>query len=211
MLRNPHVFQIKTIDIHVVSYSLRKGSASPQEGSRMKIALGVETGAFRKVCRCAAALWLVWLLAAPAGQQNSRMTLSAQTPPPPYCFTNTSTPPNLGTTAQGIAPNNNAFVSDYNKLSQAAWCSFIALNWAAAGNGSPTMTADASKPLGTCTNLGTTACSLVWETWRSSDQVYNANPLPCSGGPAQPQIHQLRMGNPNTARANPHAPGQFMR
>src|SRR5262249_5108971 len=41
--------------------------------------------------------------------------------------------------------------------------------------------------------------------------VYSANPLPCSGGPAQPQIHRLRMGNPNTARANPHAPGQFMR
>jgi hypothetical protein len=139
------------------------------------------------------------------------MTLSAQTPPPPYCFTSNSTPPNLGTTAQGIAPNNNAFVSDYNKLSQAAWCSFIALNWAAAGNGSPTMTADASKPLGTCANLGTTACSLVWQTWRPSDKVYNANPLPCSGGPPEPQTHRLRMGNPNTARANPHAPGQFMR
>jgi hypothetical protein len=155
---------------------------------------------------------LFWIIERPNAPHNSPMALSAQTPPAPYCFPNTSQPPNLQTTAVGILNTaGNQFISDYNKLSQAAWCSFIALNWAAAGNGSPTMTANPSDPLGTCANQGTTGCSLVWETWRVSNEVYTANPLPCSSGVAEPKTHLLRSSNPNTDRINPHAPGELMR
>ncbi len=163
--------------------------------------------------RVALAIGIFWTMATREIPRSGPTVVAAQPPPPPYCFTG-SQPPDLGATAKGIQtlnPGGIQFVSDYNRLSQAAWCSFIALNWAAAGNGAPTMTANAAKPLGTCAGQGSNACSLVWETWRSSDEVYTANPLPCSSGQTQSRVHLLRIASPNLASVNPHAPGRLMR
>jgi hypothetical protein len=160
--------------------------------------------------KIALAVFLLWIVAVPEARQTGPNILSAQAPLS-YCF-NGSQPPNLSTTATGILNQaGNQFVSNYNQLSQAAWCSFVALNWAAAGNGSPTMNPNPGQPLGTCANQGTAACSLVWETWRNSTEVYTAKPLPCSSGVPEPRQHLLRVGSPDFAVVNPHAPGQFMR
>jgi hypothetical protein len=153
---------------------------------------------------------VLWLVAGPDAQRSPVIAVSAQAPSS-FCFANTSTPPQFGTIARKIAPTSQSFISDYAALSQAAWCTFLALNWKAAGTGSPTMSADASAKLGTCANQGDAGCLLVWETWRRSDEVYSANPLPCSSGSPEQATHLLRAVNPNSAQMNPHAPGQLMR
>lgn len=161
-------------------------------------------------------LWLIAVVdtthPAPSAMLAARAAPQpASGPSAPFCFASTSTPPSLGQVVAAIAPSGNAFISDYTTLSQAGWCTFLALNWKAAGTGSPTMDPDTSAKIGACSNQGTQNCSLVWETWRRSDEVYSAQPLPCSSGPAESKRHILRSVNPNTAVKNPHAPGQLMR
>ncbi|HZF07961.1 MAG TPA: hypothetical protein VFE33_04135 [Thermoanaerobaculia bacterium] len=114
---------------------------------------------------------------------------------------NLSSPPNLGTIAKTIAPNNNAFISDYNTLSQAAWCTFIALNWPAQGT-APTMNANPNA------KFGTAGATEVWETWMDSTEVYCSNgnaPGNCSTSlkrsASSRKVHRLTMANPNSAHA----------
>lgn len=164
----------------------------------------------KKIVGAAVGCGLLWLLAGPEAHRSPAVALSAQSASG-FCFANTSTPPQFGTIANGIAPTKTSFISDYSTLSQGAWCTFLALNWKAAGSGSPTMEADSSAKPGACANQGDEGCFLVWETWRRSDEVYSAKPLPCSSGPPEQATHTLRAVNPNSAQLNPHAPGQLMR
>ncbi|MEA2695051.1 MAG: hypothetical protein QOJ16_4438 [Acidobacteriota bacterium] len=118
----------------------------------------------------------------------------------PLC--NLSAPPNLGTITKAIAPNGNAFVSDYNLLSQASWCTFIALNWPAQGT-APTMNADPSQ------KFGTSGATEVWETWQDSTDVYCANGMPpgqCGAtlkAAGSQKVHRLKTANPNTSHFFP--------
>src|SRR5262245_20212297 len=114
---------------------------------------------------------------------------------------NTSTQPSLHDISLAIAPNNNQFISDYNTLSEAAWCTFIALSWPAQGT-SPTMNGNPSMKIGQ--GLGTTP--LVWETWLDSTQVYCSNGNPpgqCGGTTAFKEVrngkpfHRVKAANPN--------------
>lgn len=138
----------------------------------------------------------------------------------PSAVCNVTSPPNLGSVARqiltgsgsethfiGVGENDpTKLLADYTTLSQAAWCSFIALNWAAAATkppNQPTMAPDASKPLGTCTTDtvdGNSNCNTVWETFLDSSQVYPASSpggLAAIRKRAAPTTHFLRAGNPN--------------
>jgi hypothetical protein len=118
----------------------------------------------------------------------------------PLC--NLSAPPNLGAIAKAIAPNGNAFVSDYNLLSQASWCTLIALNWPAQGT-APTMNADPNQ------KFGTSGATEVWETWQDSTDVYCANGMPpgqCGAtlkAAGSQKVHRLKTANPNTSHFFP--------
>ena len=116
---------------------------------------------------------------------------------------NISAQPSFGQIATAIS-NNNQFISDYNTLSEAAWCTFIALSWPAQGT-SPTMTGNPNMKIGQ--GAGTTP--VVWETWLDSTQVYCANggaPGQCGTGSASFKevkngrpMHRVQAANPNTA------------
>lgn len=115
---------------------------------------------------------------------------------------NTSTQPSLHDIGVAIT-SNNQFISDYNTLSEAAWCTFIALSWPAQGT-SPTMTGNPNMKIGQ--GAGTTP--LVWETWLDSTQVYCSNGNPpgqCGGATAFKEVkngkpfHRVKAANPNTA------------
>jgi hypothetical protein len=115
---------------------------------------------------------------------------------------NTSAQPSLHDIGLAIT-SNNQFISDYNTLSEAAWCTFIALSWPAQGT-SPTMTGSTTMKIGQ--GLGTTP--LVWETWLDSTQVYCSNGKPpgqCGGATAFKEVrngrpmHRVKAANPNTA------------
>ena len=114
----------------------------------------------------------------------------------------TSAQPNLGTIAGSITQSpNGPFISDYNKLSQAAWCTLIALNFPASGtapNIPPTMAG--SGTFGNCAAPAAN-CPTVWETWLETNEVYcknGAQPDPnkgCPGAtPHSAMAHNLRVG-----------------
>lgn len=135
------------------------------------------------------ALFLVIALRAPSaeGQAPGGLTLC-----------NLNQPPNLGSIAQAITTTQGGttqFISDQSKLSEAAWCAFVALNWAAQGS-SPTMTANPSVPFG---QQG--ASPVVWESWLDSMNVYcqqGGTPGNCTGSTAVAAgTHQARVANPN--------------
>jgi hypothetical protein len=118
----------------------------------------------------------------------------------PLC--NISAQPSLHDIGLAIT-NNNQFISDYNKLSEAAWCTFIALSWPAQGT-SPTMTGDPNMKIG----QGAGVTPTVWETWLDSTQVFCANgnaPGQCGGPTAFQEVqngrplHRVKAANPNTA------------
>src|SRR5215210_5613098 len=97
---------------------------------------------------------------------------SAEGQAPALTLCNLNQPPNLGSIATAITTTQGGttqFISDYNKLSEAAWCTFIALNWAAQGT-SPTMTANPGVAFG---QQG--SAPIVWETWLDSTEVYCSN------------------------------------
>jgi hypothetical protein len=148
----------------------------------------------------AALAWsLGWL---PANVANAAPQAAAPAAPATAPLCNLSAPPNLGAIAKAIAPTGNAFVSDYNLLSQASWCTFIALNWPAQGT-APTMTADPNQ------KFGTSGATEVWETWQDSTDVYCANGMPpgqCSGTTLKAsgsKVHRLKTANPNTSHFFP--------
>lgn len=128
---------------------------------------------------------------------------SAQSPTP---LCNISAQPSLhdiGTAIMTTSSGSTQFISDYNKLSEAAWCTFIALSWPAQGT-APTMTGNPNMKIGQ--GVGTTP--LVWETWLDSTQVYCSNGNPpgqCGGATAFKEvrngkpIHRVKAANPNTA------------
>jgi len=125
---------------------------------------------------------------------------SAAPAAPPMC--NISAQPSLHDIGLAIT-SNNQFISNYNTLSEAAWCTFIALSWPAQGT-APTMTGDPTKKIGQ--GAGTTP--LVWETWLDSTQAYCSNGKPpgqCGGATAFKEVkngrpmHRVKAANPNTA------------
>ena len=138
---------------------------------------------------------------------------SAVPPPPlaagPSALCSTMQAPNLGTIATAIvATGGKAFISDYNVLSEAAWCTLLALNWAASGT-TPTMTPDNTQPFGSCLSSNNN-CPVVWETWPSAFEVYSASATPATCGTGAtaptPQVHRLTMTGQNSRRLDPHAP-----
>lgn len=140
------------------------------------------------------ALFLVLAVKTPSADEQKKAATPAATTGLTLC--NLSQPPNLGAIAQAITTTQGSttqFISDYNKLSEAAWCTFIALNWAAQGT-SPTMTGDPSVGFGQQASN-----PVVWETWLESTEVYCSNgatPGSCTTG--SPVTHTLRTINPNT-------------
>jgi len=144
--------------------------------------------------------------ASPAAKPAARKTAPkaaapAAAPTAGSTLCNLSSPPSLAAIAKVIAPSGNAFISDYNTLSQAAWCTFIALNWPAQGT-SPTMTANQSV------KFGTAGATEVWETWMDSTEVYCSNgnaPGNCSASlkraASARKVHRLSGANPNSAHA----------
>src|SRR6059036_299941 len=110
---------------------------------------------------------LVLVILVFAGCSSSQET----SPAPTGNLCDLSQQPNLGNIASAIAPNNQ-FTSNYDTLSQGAWCTFIALNWAAQGT-QPTMQGS-SAPIGTCTTAPE-KCPVVWESWLDSNDVYCSN------------------------------------
>ncbi len=128
-------------------------------------------------------------------QTHSPFAASAMQAPKPMCTT--ASQPNLGTIAGAITQSaNGPFISDYNKLSEAAWCTFIALNFQAMGN-NPTMTGTGA--FGNCTSPANN-CPTVWETWLQTQEVYCADgsaPNPntgCAGSQHSALTHKLRTG-----------------
>ena len=131
----------------------------------------------------------------PVAQRSNPFAASAMQAPKPMCTT--ASQPNLGTIAGAITQSQNGpFISDYNKLSEAAWCTFIALNFQAAGT-NPTM--NGTGTFGNCTSPANN-CPTVWETWLQTQEVYCSDgsaPNPnngCSTAPHAAMVHRLRAG-----------------
>jgi hypothetical protein len=141
------------------------------------------------------ALFLV-LAAKMSSAEDQKKAEKAAAAPSGLTLCNVNQPPNLGTIATAITTTSGGttqFITDYNKLSEAAWCTFIALNWAAQGT-SPTMTANPGVAFG---QQGTNP--VVWESWLESTEVYCSNGgLPGSCTVGTPITHTLRSVNPNT-------------
>jgi hypothetical protein len=146
--------------------------------------------------------WMMWSARQPSAVPPQATGASAAG----VCTT--TAPPNLGTIASIIAPTNKAFISDYNVLSEAAWCTLLAINWAALGT-TPTMNPDKTQPFGNCLGAGND-CPVVWETWPNAFEVYSASatPVTCGTGAStpMPQVHRLTMTGQNPRRLDPHAP-----
>ncbi len=170
----------------------------------MKFILSKWNG-FRFACACAmAAAVITGVLSIPGARRTS--IVHAQSPPPSMC--NATTQPNIGNIANAISNNGNGpFITDLNQLSQAAWCTFMWLNWP-----------QESKPkIGDCLNpAGGKTCQVRWETWLPSTSVYCANgsaPNPKTGCGGAFKAHKtmlrtLRTGvNPGTRGTQDVGPG----
>jgi hypothetical protein len=150
-----------------------------------------------------AALVLTLSLLAWGLEKGAAESQSARPKPPAKAaaaaLCNLSAPPNLAAISNAIAPGGRQFTGDYNVLSEAGWCTLIALSWAAQGT-APTMTPDATRRFGT-------GRPVVWETWLSSTDIYcaNGNPPGSCGGAALKAaangapVHRLNGANPNTS------------
>jgi hypothetical protein len=128
----------------------------------------------------------------------------AATPVPSMC--NATSQPNIGAIVNAISNHGKGpFITDLNQLSQAAWCTFMWLNWP-----------QESKPkIGDCLNpAGGQTCQVRWETWLPSTSVYCSDgsaPNPktgCGGSPLKSTVRLLRAGvNPGTRGTQDVAPG----
>lgn len=127
----------------------------------------------------------------------------AQPPPPGFC--NATTQPNIGAIANGISNNGKGpFTTDFNTLSNAAWCTFIWLNWPQKPN----------AKVGECLNpAGGDKCQVRWEQWLPSTSVYCSDgsaPNPATGCANSPKsaIRLLRAGaNPGPRKSEDVGPG----
>lgn len=90
----------------------------------------------------------------------------AATPVPAMC--NATSQPNIANIASAISSGGKGpFITDLNQLSQAAWCTFMWLNWPQ----------ESTPKIGDCLNpAGGQTCQVRWETWLPSTSVY------CSDG-----------------------------
>jgi hypothetical protein len=103
--------------------------------------------------------------------------------------------PNIGSIANAISNGGKGpFVTDFNVLSTAAWCTFEWLNWPQ----------EKTPKLGDCLNpAGGQTCEVRWEQWLPSTSVYcpqGAAPNPKTGCSAVPKtaVRHLRAGtNPS--------------
>jgi hypothetical protein len=119
---------------------------------------------------------------------------------------NAATQPNIGNIAAAISNNlKGPFITDLNQLSQAAWCTFMWLNWPQESN----------PKIGDCLNpAGGQTCQVRWETWLPSTSVYcpqGAAPNPktgCKAAPLNSKVRLLRAGaNPGTRGTQDVGPG----
>src|SRR3954447_1371272 len=95
----------------------------------MKLVPGKRSG-FRIACSLAAAVAvLTGVFSAPALQNTAVVHAQAKRKASaPLC--NATTQPNIGNIANAISNSGKGpFMTDLNQLSQAAWCTFIRLNW----------------------------------------------------------------------------------
>jgi hypothetical protein len=103
--------------------------------------------------------------------------------------------PNIGNIANAISNNGKGpFITDFNALSTAAWCTFEWLNWPQEG----------TPKLGDCLNpAGGQSCEVRWEQWLPSTSVYcpgGVAPNPTTGCPGvgKTAFRRLRAGtNPS--------------
>jgi len=122
---------------------------------------------FRSSYSVAMALALVIGMLPTPAQRGS--VVHAQSPAPPApTLCNATTQPNIGNIAKAISNNGTGpFITDLNQLSQAAWCTFMWLNWPQ----------ESTPKIGDCLNpAGGQTCQVRWETWLPSTSVY------CSDG-----------------------------
>jgi hypothetical protein len=105
---------------------------------------------------------------------------------------NATAQPNIGAIANAISNNGKGpFITDLNQLSQAAWCTFMWLNWPQESN----------PKIGDCLNpAGGQTCQVRWETWLPSTSVYcsdGSGPNPktgCGGSPKPSAVRLIRAG-----------------
>jgi hypothetical protein len=118
---------------------------------------------------------------------------------------NAITQPNIGNIANAVSNNGKGpFITDLNQLSQAAWCTFMWLNWPQ----------EAKAKIGDCLNpAGGQTCQVRWETWLPSTSVYCSDgsaPNPKTGCGSTPRslVRLLRAGvNPGTRGTQDVGPG----
>src|SRR5215467_6961142 len=102
--------------------------------------------------------------------------------PPTAAMCNATTQPNIGQIANAISNNGKGpFITNLNQLSQAAWCTFMWLNWPQESN----------PKIGDCLNkAGGQTCQVRWETWLPSTSVYcpdGSAPNPKTGCASAPK------------------------
>ncbi|MEO8128716.1 MAG: hypothetical protein ABJF23_04240 [Bryobacteraceae bacterium] len=172
----------------------------------MMLFLGQRNG-IKVVCALAlAATAMAWIFSTTGSKKISAVHAQSKASPktaPSLC--NTTTQPNIGNIANAISNQGTGpFITDLNVLSQAAWCTFLWLNWPTENN----------PKIGDCLNpAGGQTCQVRWEAWLPSTSVYCQNgaaPNPTTGCSASPKtaLRMLRMGtNPGTRGTQSVGPG----
>jgi hypothetical protein len=146
------------------------------------------------------------LLPTPAQRASVVHAQSPATPVPAMC--NATSQPNIANIAGAIGNKGKGpFITDLNQLSQAAWCTFMWLNWPQESN----------PKIGDCLNpAGGQTCQVRWETWLPSTSVYCPNgsaPNPttgCNGAAVavRSKVRLLRAGvNPGPRLTEDVGPG----
>jgi hypothetical protein len=157
---------------------------------------------FRTVLAFAAAIAVTVGILSLRTTQNPDV-VHAQPSPPGFC--NATTQPNIDAIGNGISNNGKGpFITDFNQLSEAAWCTFMWLNWPQKTN----------AKIGECVNTaGGDKCQVRWEGWLPSTSVYCSDgsmPNPNSGcrGTRKSAIRMLRAGaNPGPRASEDVGPG----
>lgn len=155
---------------------------------------------FRIACSFAVAIAIVTGILSAPGAQTRSVVHAAQAPKAQARaaanMCDATQQPNIGAVANAISNNGSGpFITDFNQLSQAAWCTFMWLNWPQESN----------PKIGDCLNrAGGQTCQVQWETWLPSTSVYCSDgsaPNPTTGCASSPKtaVRLLRSGvNPGT-------------
>jgi len=158
-------------------------------------------------CFAVALAILTGMLGGPASQNPTVVHAAQPAKPNPKAvgMCSASKQPNIAAVVNAIANNGNGpFVTDFNVLSEAAWCTFMWLNWPQKAN----------AKVGECLNrAGGQTCEVRWEQWLPSTSVYCSDgsaphPKTGCGNSKKTAIRMLRAGvNPGARGTEDVGPG----